>query len=60
MLEDIDHRVLKCLNDWKSAGEVARELGISRAEAEASLERLVRAGKVWRDGPRYIHRAGRW
>ena len=60
MLTDLDYRVLRCLNDWKSAREVALELGISVSEARASLERLARARKVWRDGPLYISRWGRW
>ena len=60
MLKGIDYRVLKCLNDWKSAREVASELGISVSEVRASLERLVKAKKAWRDGPLYISRWGRW
>ncbi len=52
-------RILEKLTDWKSAREVAEELGLPEPEVKATLEALTRRGLVFRDGFRYIRQGGR-
>ena len=51
-------RALDYLRDWKDAVELSRDMQISVSEAKALLRDLYKKGLVWRDGNKYIRRAG--
>lgn len=53
-------KVLAVLDDWKSPTEISRETGIPLEEVRKALEELLEERRVWRDGPLYIDRRGRW
>ena len=50
--------VLEYLREWKDAEELAGDLQITVNEAKALLKDLYKKGLVWRDGHKYIRRAG--
>jgi len=55
----LEEEVLKRLDDWKTAREVAREMHVSIERVKQALERLLEMRKVWHDGSLFINRYGR-